>query len=128
MAKFLWICLAGAVGTAARYLLASWLTRASGSTFPWGTIAVNLMGSFCIGLIMEVGVDPRLLAPDLRQVLTIGLMGGFTTYSSFNYETLRLTREGSAALALLNVGVTLLGCLATGLLGLWCGMALARRA
>ena len=124
MARFLWICLAGAAGTGARYLLSTWLSRASGSAFPWGTLAVNLLGSFLLGVIMTVGLA-GLLPPTLRLTLATGLMGGFTTYSSFNYETLQYLRSDSWLLASVNVGATMLGCLAAGLLGVWTGRFLA---
>ena len=124
MARFLWICLAGAAGTGARYLLSTWLSRASGSAFPWGTLAVNLLGSFLLGAIMTIGLA-GLLPPTLRLTLATGLMGGFTTYSSFNYETLQYLRGDSWLLASVNVGATVLGCLAAGLLGIWAGRLLA---
>ncbi len=126
MARFLWICAGGAAGTASRYLLSTWLIRASGSAFPWGTLAVNLIGSFLLGLLMEVGLTTAAISPTLRLALGTGLLGGFTTYSSFNYETLRLMQDHSPALALVNVAATLLGCLAAGILGAWSGRLLAR--
>ena len=82
MARFLWICLAGAAGTGARYLLSTWLSRASGPAFPWGTLAVNLLGSFLLGLVMEIGLATGVLPPTLRLTLATGLLGGFTTYST----------------------------------------------
>jgi CrcB protein len=126
MARFFCICAGGAAGTAARYLLVSWLTRVAGPAFPWGTLAVNLVGSFLLGLLMEVGLGTSLLAPTLRMTLSIGVLGGFTTYSSFNYETLRLVQGDAPALAAANVGATLVGCWAAGALGLWCGRLLVR--
>jgi CrcB protein len=124
LARFLWICLAGAAGTGARYLLSTWLSRASGSAFPWGTLAVNLLGSFLLGVIMTIGLA-GVLPPTLRLTLATGLMGGFTTYSSFNYETLQYLRSDSWLLASVNVGATVLGCLAAGLLGIWAARLLA---
>ncbi|HET9209989.1 MAG TPA: CrcB family protein, partial [Thermoanaerobaculia bacterium] len=88
MARFLWICLGGAAGTGARYLLSGWLLRAAGPGFPWGTLAVNVIGSFLLGLILQVSLTTTLISPTLRLALTTGVMGGFTTYSTFNYETL----------------------------------------
>ena len=125
MARFLWICLAGAAGTGARYLLSTWLSRASGSALPWGTLAVNLLGSFLLGAIMEIGLTTAILPPTLRLTLATGLMGGFTTYSSFNYETLQYLRSDSWLLASVNVGATVLGCLAAGMLGIWAGRLVA---
>src|SRR6516164_8783479 len=93
MALFLLVCLGGAVGTAARYLLGLSIQAALGPTFPFGTLTVNLVGSFLISLLMFLGVDKGALSSSVRVVLTTGVMGGFTTYSSFNYETLRLFQQ-----------------------------------
>jgi CrcB protein len=122
MARLLWISLGGALGTAARYLVSVWLLRALGPAFPYGTLAVNVIGSFLLGAIMQAGLDTTLLSPTTRAVLGTGLMGGFTTYSTFNYETLQYLQEGAWAMAGLNVAATLLVCLAAGALG----VALAR--
>ena len=121
MTRFLWICLGGAAGTGARYLLSGWALVALGTTFPWGTLVVNLLGSFLLGLIMQVGVATPLLSPTLRLALTTGVMGGFTTYSTFNYETIRYVQDGSWLLAFGNVAATLAGCLAAGFAGIWAG-------
>jgi CrcB protein len=125
LARFLWICLAGAAGTGARYLMSTWVSRASGAAFPWGTLAVNLLGSFLLGLVMEIGLATGVLPPTLRLTLATGLLGGFTTYSSFNYETLQFLRSDSWLLASVNVGATVLGCLAAGIAGIWAGRLLA---
>ncbi len=126
MARFLCVCAGGAAGTAMRYLLVGWLTRVAGLAFPWGTLSVNLVGSFLLGLVMEVGLTTSLLPSMLRATLAIGVLGGFTTYSSFNYETLRMVQGGSPALALANVAATLFGCWTAGVLGLWSGRLLVR--
>jgi CrcB protein len=119
--RFLCICAAGAAGTAVRYLLSSWLTRLAGPAFPWGTLAVNLIGSFLLGAIMEVVLATDLASPTVRLTLTTGLLGGFTTYSSFNYETVRFLQADNPTFAVLNIAATLLGCLTAGILGLWVG-------
>jgi fluoride exporter len=119
MSRFLWICLGGAVGTAARYLISGWALHLLGTAFPWGTLAVNVMGSFLIGGIMHVGLTTQVLSPGLRLALTTGVMGGFTTYSAFNYETLQYFQEGARLLALANIAVMLFACLAAGAAGLW---------
>ncbi len=126
MDRFFCICGAGAAGTAARYLLSSWMARTAGPGFPWGTLTVNLIGSFLLSLIMQIALTTDLLSPTLRLTLTTGLMGGFTTYSSFNYETLHLLQSNSSLYAVLNIAATLLGCLTAGLLGLWAGRLLVR--
>jgi CrcB protein len=120
MTRFLWICLGGAAGTGARYLLSGWLLRAAGPGFPWGTLAVNVIGSFLLGVLLQLS-----LATDLRLALTVGGMGGFTTYSTFNYETLQYLLRNEWLAAFAYGAATLLVCLAAGALGLLCGRLLA---
>jgi CrcB protein len=120
MSRFLWICLGGAVGTGARYLLGGWTLRAFGPSFPYGTLSVNLIGSLLVAALMYLGVEAAMLPPTLRLVLTTGVMGGFTTYSTFSYETLKYLQDGAWGLAIVNVLVTVFGCLAACLLG-WAG-------
>ena len=121
MARFLCICLGGAVGTGARYWLGGWTQRLAGPGFPTGTLAVNVIGSLLLGALMEAGVTGGLLPPTLRLTLTTGVMGGFTTYSTFNYETIEYLREGAWPLAAANVAVTVGVCLGAGLAGLALG-------
>lgn len=123
MGRLLLICLGGALGTAARYGISVWSRGALGAGFPWGTLLVNLGGSFLLGMIMVVGASTAWLSETQRLALSSGVMGGFTTYSSFNYETFKLVDEGSPKIAVANVFVTLLGCALAG----WAGVALARR-
>lgn len=111
------VCLGGAIGTGARYLIATTAPRLFGTSFPYGTLAVNLIGSFCLGAIMHVGLTTALISPTMRIVLSTGVMGGFTTYSTFNYETLELLREGALGLAGLNVAATVVLCLLGGAMG-----------
>ncbi|HEY0557909.1 MAG TPA: fluoride efflux transporter CrcB [Thermoanaerobaculia bacterium] len=125
MGRFLWICLGGAAGTGARYLLSGWLLRALGPGFPWGTLAVNVIGSFLLGLLMQIAIATALLSPTLRLTLTTGVMGGFTTYSTFNYETLQYLQQNEWLAAGTNVAATLLVCLAAGALGVLTGRLLA---
>lgn len=117
MARFLWICLGGAIGTGARYLISGWTLALLGTAFPFGTLAVNLLGSFLIGAVMHVGLATRLIAPTVRLALATGVLGGFTTYSSFNYETLQYFREAAVGLGVANVLAMLGGCLLAGLAG-----------
>jgi CrcB protein len=125
MARFLWICLGGAMGTGVRYLLSGWLGRAAGPSFPWGTLAVNVIGSFLLGLLMQVAVSTNLLSPTLRLTLATGVLGGFTTYSSFNYETLQYLQQNDWLMGSLNVAVTVAVCLVAGGLGLVAGRLLS---
>src|SRR3982751_2097109 len=121
LVRFLWICIAGAVGTGARYLLGDWILRLTGPSFPWSTLVINTLGSFLIGAIMQVALTVEGFNPTLRVALTTGLMGGFTTYSTFNYETLRYFEEGALWLGGLNVGGTVVSCLVAGRLGVLAG-------
>ncbi len=114
--RFCLVCLGGAFGTGARYLLGLWAARTFGPGFPVGTLIINATGSFLIVIIMALSLDRGIIPPDLRLVLTTGVMGGFTTYSAFNYETLRLFADGSRAFAMLYLGGTVFGCLAAGML------------
>ena len=110
--------LGGALGSGARYLVASWALAAFGPEFPRGTLVVNVVGSFLLAAIMTLAVTTERVSPELRLFLGAGIMGGFTTYSSFNWETIALAQQGSWALAAANVAVTVLACLAAGLAGL----------
>jgi CrcB protein len=116
-ARFFWVCLGGAVGTAARYSITAWAPKVLGPAFPYGTLLVNVLGSFLIGAIMHVGLTTQVLSPTLRIALTVGLMGGFTTYSSFSFETLRFLQDGAWAIGLTYIASTLLGCLVACALG-----------
>jgi fluoride exporter len=121
MDRFLWICLAGAAGTGARYLIAIWAAQRLGSVFPYGTLFVNLIGCFAIAALMHAALTLGWPAT-MRAAVTIGFIGGLTTYSSFNYETMRLFEEGAPATAALNLALTLLGGFVAG----WFGVVMAR--
>ncbi len=125
MGRFLLICLGGALGTGARFLISTGMARAFGPEFPRGTILINVTGSFLIALILELSLRTGAISPGMRLFLTTGVMGGYTTYSSFNYETLRLAEDGSAGLAALNLVLTVVGCLVAGVLGLLAARALS---
>jgi CrcB protein len=122
VARFLWICFGGAIGTGMRYLVSVWAARTLGLAFPWGTLFVNVAGCFIMGVVMHLALQSASMSPTLRLALTSGFLGGLTTYSSFNYETTKLFQDGLTMVALANFGATVAGCLAAGLLG----MALAR--
>jgi CrcB protein len=121
--RLLLVCAGGALGSGARYLVSTWAARALGADFPRGTILVNAAGSFALALIFALPGDR--VPPDLRLFLGAGVLGGFTTYSSFNTETLALIEQGNPGLALANVGLTVAGCLVAGLAGLALGRLLA---
>lgn len=119
MERLLWVCLGSALGGGARYLLSGWVLRLLGTAFPYGTLAVNVLGSFLLAALMYAGVETAAMSPTVRLAMTTGAMGGFTTYSTFSYETMRYLQDGSFGLALVNVLVTVVGCLVACLLGWW---------
>jgi fluoride exporter len=119
--RFLFICLGGAIGTGLRYLASSLAVRWLGVDFPYGTLIVNVVGSFLIGLIQQVGATSLLIPETTRLFLTVGIMGGLTTYSSFSYETLRLAQIGAWGQAWINVLVTTAVCLGVCFLGIVVG-------
>lgn len=121
MITYLVIALGSALGGMARYGCSSLLARAIGETFPWGTLAVNVVGSFIIGIFTALtGPDGRVLvAPDARLFVTVGFCGGFTTFSSFSVQTLGLVRSGEFAAAGVNAGLSLLLCM----ISVWMGFA-----
>ena len=109
----IWVAIGGAIGSVARF----WLTEAGarwwGAEFPWGTVIANVTGSFLIGLIAALPVmGPRdLLGPMGRQFLMVGIMGGYTTFSSFSLQTLTMVQNGHLAKAALNIGGSVVLCL-----------------
>jgi CrcB protein len=100
-----------------------WAGERFGTTFPYGTLIVNVIGCFAIAFVLHVALNVASFSPTLRLAITVGFLGGLTTYSSFNYETTKLAQDGALGLALLNVAATALGGFAAGLAGL----ALARQ-
>ena len=117
------VAVGGLIGSLLRYWLAGVVQRATdGATFPAGTLAVNVAGSFVIGLVMTLSLERGLVNDDVRVFLTTGFCGGFTTMSTFSYETIALLRDGEAALALGNVGGTLGACFAA----VWLASVVAR--
>lgn len=122
MQKIILIGLAGLIGTLGRYWLSGLVARTYGETFPWGTLVVNVVGCFLAGPLFYLMEERFLVSSTLRTVVLIGLLGGFTTFSSFGLQTFTLLRDGQFGLAALNV--TLSNVL--GLLMLWAGYNLAK--
>jgi CrcB protein len=112
----------GFIGAAARYWLGGLVHRQLGTAFPYGTLLINVSGCFAIGFLAVLAEERLALGPGARVFWMIGVLGGYTTFSSFGYETMALFREGSTAAALLNVGAQVF----LGLLAVWSGAALAR--
>lgn len=124
MERFFWVCLAGAAGTGVRYLVGAWTAERFGVSFPYGTLIVNVVGCFLIALVMHLALSTAAFPPNLRFALATGFIGGLTTYSSFNYETTKLLRDGAWVAASLNFGITAVACFVAGLLGLLVGQRL----
>lgn len=123
MTKVLLVGSGGFIGSSLRYLVGGLVHRfARDATFPWGTAVVNVVGCLLIGLLAGLAEDRGVLGPDGRAFLLIGLLGGFTTFSSFGFETLQLLRDGQSVTATANVA----GQLLLGLGAVWAGFALAR--
>ena len=122
MQKTILIGLAGLAGTLLRYGLATVVTRQSGETFPWGTLAVNLIGCFLAGAVFHLTGEKFLINPTIRTVVLIGLLGGFTTFSAYGLQTFELLRDGQFGLATLNLAVSNV----LGLLMVWAGYAVSK--
>ncbi|MFN3076883.1 MAG: fluoride efflux transporter CrcB [Alphaproteobacteria bacterium] len=120
---YFWVALGSALGGVGRYWLTGVVARGVGGTFPWGTILINVSGSFVIGLFAALtGPGGRWSVPgDGRVFVMIGLCGGFTTFSSFSLQTLTLVREGDWVGAAGNIGLSVVLCLAAVALGHWAG-------
>lgn len=122
MERWFWVCVAGAIGTGVRYAVALWAGQRMGVLFPYGTLIVNLVGCFLIAVLLQSATSLA-WSPTLRAALTVGFVGGLTTYSSFNYETTRLVEAGRLGAAGLNALLTLVGGFAAG----WTGLIVAKR-
>ncbi len=118
MKNLLLVVLGGGLGSGARYLMGGFIARALGAGFPYGTLAINASGSFLLGVVMCLSLEGNLIGPELRLALATGVMGGFTTYSTFNYESLSLFEQGAWLLGVSNVLATVFACLAAGALAL----------
>jgi len=135
LANVAWVALGGAAGSALRFIVSGWvahelgdpLSRLSGKwlsvAFPWGTLTVNIIGSLLIGMVAAlVSSDGRwLVSPGLRQFLMLGVLGGFTTFSSFSLQTLELLRDGEWFMASANILISVAVCL----IAVWAGFTLA---
>ena len=122
MLNLLFVGVGGALGSIARYLLSGWVqSAAKNATLPLGTLTVNLFGCFVIGFLAQLAEARGVFTPESRTFVFVGLLGGFTTFSSFGNETLNLARGGELWNALANVG----GNVVIGLFAVWLGRSLA---
>jgi len=120
---YLWIGAGGIAGTFARYALEGWVQGRVGAGFPWGTLLVNLSGSFLIGLIARYATGTASVTPEMRAGLLIGFCGAYTTFSTYSYETIQMLQSGSYARA----AAYAFGSLASALLATLAGIAAADR-
>jgi CrcB protein len=112
----------GAAGSVGRYVVGLYAAQRFGASFPWGTLTVNVVGSFFIGLIATLADEAGVIGPEPRLLLILGVLGGFTTFSSFSLDTLRLLEDGEV----LRAGLYLAASLAGALLAAAAGIALGR--
>ncbi|MEY4095979.1 MAG: crcB protein [Acidobacteriota bacterium] len=126
MERFAWICLAGAAGSGARYLIGLWAAQRFGPAFPYGTLFVNLGGCFLMGAIMQSALTLS-WSETARMAITVGFLGGLTTYSAFNYETTRFLESGAYGAAATNATFTIAGSMIAGVLGMWLMRSLLTR-
>jgi CrcB protein len=117
------VLLGGGVGSVARYVLSSAIMRSFGGTFPLGTFAINVTGSFLIGILMTLFAERLQPHPNWRLLLVVGFLGGYTTFSSFEYETYQAVRQGAPWSGLLNV----LGSVVAGYLAVMLGVVVATK-
>ena len=122
LTKTLMIALGGAGGAVARYLLSLWMQQKWPMAFPFGTLTVNIAGSFFIGLIYVLIVEKMVLHPDWKNVFIVGFLGAFTTFSTFSLEVVTLIENGRVGAGVLYVVASVMFCLAAA----WFAMALAR--
>ena len=111
----------GGLGAVARFAVATVMLQRFGAAFPWGTLAINVLGSFAIGIVIALA-GVRLISPDFRVFLAIGVLGGFTTFSTFSYDTLSLINEGAMLQASAYIVASVLG----GILAAFLGVAVVR--
>lgn len=123
MVQYIWVAVGGALGTTGRYFISGVAARLIGETFPWGTLIINVTGSFIIGFFAALtGPDGRVyVGSTARQFVMTGICGGYTTFSSFSLQTLNLMNDGEWVRAGANVGLSVALCL----IAVWAGFLLA---
>ncbi len=118
----LWVAAGGAVGAVGRYAMVSFVGAMFGAGFPYGTLAVNVIGSFVLGVFVEVSALVWSPSPEFRAMFVIGVLGAFTTFSTFSLDAVTLFTRGETGAALLYVGLSVVVCLGA----VWAGLALTR--
>lgn len=117
------IALGGALGALMRFWTSSAVYSVMGKSFPWGTLTVNVLGSFAMGILATLVVEKVIVSPELKNALLIGFLGAFTTFSTFSLDTLNLFYQGHAARAFLNAILSVVLCVAA----TWAGAIIARQ-
>jgi fluoride exporter len=120
--KYLMVGLGGCLGSILRFWLGSYIGGRLGSRFPYGTFVINVTGSFLIGMVLTLLAEKTQWGPNWRYLIPIGFIGGYTTFSTFEYETLRLVQDGQMVTAMLNV----VGSVVVGFAGVWAGVVAGR--
>jgi CrcB protein len=118
--QVLFVALGGAIGSAARYLVGGWIAARFGAAFPYGTFVINVTGSFIVGFFLAYAQERVSLSPYWRLFFAVGLVGGYTTFSTFEYESIRLLQDGEMLMA----AVYLIGSVVTGGVAAIAGIAL----
>jgi CrcB protein len=122
MSRTILVGLGGFIGSIARYWISGLVQNLAGPTFPFGTLVVNIAGGFLLGAVLVLSLERSLIGPDLRLLLAVGVCGGFTTMSTFSYETIELMRDGELLASFWNVTATVVACCAA----VWLGGVTAR--
>jgi CrcB protein len=112
----------GFAGAIARFLLGAYIGTRLGTRFPYGTFVINISGSFLIGLILAVLGERSHLSPNWRYLIPVGFIGAYTTFSTFEFETLRAVQEGQMAIGLLNIGLSVV----VGFIAVWLGVVVGK--
>ena len=120
--KYLMVAIGGALGSVLRFWLGSYIGGRLGNRFPYGTFAVNMTGSFLIGVVLTVLAGKTQWSLNWRYLIPIGFIGGYTTFSAFEYETFRLFQDGQMVSAMLNVALSVV----IGFAGVWMGVVAGR--
>jgi CrcB protein len=122
MTKYLIIALGGAIGSMLRFWAGGYVSGRLGTRFPYGTFAINVTASFLIGFIMTVLAERTHLSPSWRYLLVVGFLGGYSTFSSFEYETFRVFEDGEFLIAAMNIALSV----GVGFLAVWIGAVTGR--
>lgn len=122
MLEVIIVTIGGGFGSAARYLVSTWAAARFGAEFPYGTLIVNIVGCFIIGAFVTMTTERLIISPYWRLFVTVGIVGGFTTFSSFSYETMHLLQETDVLRVFYNVGLNVI----VGFSATWLGIGLAR--